>query len=681
MTLTIQPNATADAGSDISVCETAGFVDLNGLVENGNASWAATISTGGFFDDPNLATTKYFFSNDDIQLGTIELCLTAIPGPPCFIPDTDCINVTITQSPDANAGPDKEVCEGDDVILNDATAENAESLLWSTDGDGTFADPSLLNTTYTPGTEDILNGGAQLCLTAFPLEGCDDFSINCLNVNIINAPSADLGPDRELLCDDYDVENGQWLPVDLSNTISGDYISIQWETDGDGTFDNPNAESPNYYPGLSDIWDGDVEVCINIQAAGECQFNVTQCITIYIPQQLIYFHKNGWWGISSYLETDLPTVPEVMDPLVLIPGSQHLINMVNKQGSYFWPEPVPPQSTLGDWQPIGYKLKVKNTPACLPIYGDSLVDQTFEVNGSFTYLPTLTNVPVEVESLFEGHVDDILLIYHWATFELWTPTASDFDSIYPGYAYLMVNRIGAGDYTVEYPDFVPDAPHLYPVQVPTKDTWINNSPWEEVHNTALPHIFMFEENALSRLQPGEILGAFSKSGECYGMAEYGNSDAIFKLVAMGADMATKNSKGFDGGNEIQFRIYNPTTGLETEVEFVFDETFPSFDGTFRANSVSMVKDIMKSSTSIGEVSGQDYEINLYPNPATDMVNIVASESIREITITNSVGQVVYQEQTGSVSARVNVSGFNKGLYFVNVQHQNERVTIRRLTIQ
>jgi uncharacterized repeat protein (TIGR01451 family) len=681
LTLTIQPNAVADAGADISVCATDGFVDLNGIVENGNPVWEASVFTGGFFEDANMASTKYFFSANDIQLGTIELCLTAIANPPCFIPNTDCLNVTITQNPDADAGVDKTVCEGEDAILDDATADNAESVFWSTDGDGVFADPTDVNTTYTPGAADIAAGEAQLCLTANPLTGCSDISINCLNLTIFKAPSADLGPDRELLCDDYNVDNGMWLPINFDNIITGDYQSIQWSTDGDGTFDDENAVNPNYYLGLSDIWDGDVEICINIMAAGDCQFSVTQCVTVYVPQQLIYFHKNGWWGISSYLETDLPAVSEVMDPMVLIPGSQHLVNMVDKTGKYFWPEPVPPQSTLSDWEPIGYKLKVKNTPACLPIYGDSLIDQTFEITGSFTYLPTLTNVPVDVETLFEGHVEDILLIFHWATSELWTPVASDFDSIYPGYAYLLVNRIGAGTYTIQYPDFVPDAPHLYPVQVPTKDAWINNSPWEDVQNTALPHIFMFTENAMNRLQPGEILGAFDEYGECYGMAEYGNSEAIFKLVAMGADVATKDSRGFDNGNEVVFRIYNQNTGIETEVDFIYDENFPSFDGTFSSNSVSMVKDILKTSTSVGEISNQDYEINLYPNPATDMLNIVSNQSIRELTITNSVGQVVYREQTGGIAATVNVSGLNKGLYFVTVHHENDRVTIKRVTIQ
>ncbi|MCF8366917.1 MAG: T9SS type A sorting domain-containing protein, partial [Bacteroidales bacterium] len=676
---TIKENAVANAGSDISICNTDGYVDLAGTVTNGNPVWQVTIPTGGFFEDENQASTRYFFSPDDVLLGTIELCLTAIPNNPCFIPDTDCLNLTITQSPDANAGIDKEVCEGESILMSDATVSNALSVEWTTNGDGTFNNIAMVNASYFPGEEDIANGSAQLCLKAFPFGGCSAFSINCMNLTILNAPSADLGPDRELDCADYDVDNGAWLPLQFNNTISGDYISIEWTTDGDGTFDNPNAVSPNYYLGLSDIWDGDLEICINIQAAGDCQFNVTQCVTIYVPQQLIYFDEDKWWGISSYLETDLPTVPEVMEPLVLIPGSQYLVNMVDKTGKYYWPEPVPPQATLGDWLPIGYKLKVKNTPACLPIYGDSLADQTFSLNGSFTYLPVLTNVATNIEDLFAGHLEDILLIYHWADNQLWTPIASDFDSIYPGYAYLLVNKFGYEPYTIEYPDFVPDAPHLYPVQV-KKSEFINNSPWRDVENTALPHIFLFSDNAMNKLQPGDILGAFNQAEECFGMAEYGDKDAVYKLVAMGQNGFSKDERGFGVDDKMTFRIYRQNAGEELEVSFIFDTQFPSSNGLFANNGVSMVKDIVISATSINEPFAEDYQLSVYPNPASVELNVVSNQIISEIQLLNNLGQVVYQSNPNVNSTLVDISMHPKGIYLVAVKSENDQVTIKRVSI-
>ncbi len=75
--------------------------------------------------------------------------------------------------PTVNAGEDMEVCEGDTVWLN-ATAANYDYLQWSTDGDGTFNNPSILDPQYYPGPEEVAEGGASLTLTVFGSEQVSD---------------------------------------------------------------------------------------------------------------------------------------------------------------------------------------------------------------------------------------------------------------------------------------------------------------------------------------------------------------------------------------------------------------------------------------------------------------------------------------------------------------------------
>ena len=48
-------------------------------------------------------------------------------------------------------------CEGPNQILN-ASANNAATILWTTDGDGTFSNNGILNPFYTPGPGDLVNG-------------------------------------------------------------------------------------------------------------------------------------------------------------------------------------------------------------------------------------------------------------------------------------------------------------------------------------------------------------------------------------------------------------------------------------------------------------------------------------------------------------------------------------------
>ena len=69
-------------------------------------------------------------------------------------------------APSSFAGIDAEICQNDTYSLADATANNYNSLLWETSGDGTFSDNSILNPVYTPGTNDIAAGTVTLTLTA-----------------------------------------------------------------------------------------------------------------------------------------------------------------------------------------------------------------------------------------------------------------------------------------------------------------------------------------------------------------------------------------------------------------------------------------------------------------------------------------------------------------------------------
>ena len=366
-----------------------------------------------------------------------------------------------------------------------------------------------------------------------------------------------------------------------------------------------------------------------------------------------------------------------MEPLVLIPGSQHLIMMVEEGGKYFWPEPPVPANTIGDWSPVGYKIKTKNTPACLPIYGDSLLDQSFYVNKPFKFLPVLTNVPVDINNLFGTHVNDVLLIYDWPVGELWTPVASDFDVLLPGRAYLLVNKRNTPPYTIEFPDFDPYAPHLYP----TKDNAvINNSPWSDVENTSQPHILIFSEEAKMALEPGDIIGALNTAGECYGMAEYTHRESLYKLVAMGDNQYSARIDGFEIDDQMEFRLYRQRTGETFEILLTYDKLYPSHDGLFTVNGASRVLGITVVVASVNDFT-VDYNINVFPNPALEKVNLTCNREIRMITMLNQLGQVVMSVETKGRSIQLDVSTQSTGLYFLSIETEDGNLITKRLAIE
>ena len=71
---------------------------------------------------------------------------------------------------------------------------------------------------------------------------------------------------------------------------------------------------------------------------------------------------------------------------------------------------------------------------------------------------------------------------------------------------------------------------------------------------------------------------------------------------------------------------------------------------------------------------------LYPNPATDRVNVASSYDISRITVVNYVGQVVYDAEINAErSLSLNVSTYDAGVYIVKIETVNGIVT-KRLAI-
>ena len=68
-------------------------------------------------------------------------------------------------------------------------------------------------------------------------------------------------------------------------------------------------------------------------------------------------------------------------------------------------------------------------------------------------------------------------------------------------------------------------------------------------------------------------------------------------------------------------------------------------------------------TSISEVENN---IAIFPNPANDILNITSSETISEIEIVNTLGQVVYRVEVNSDNAVCDVNELASGVYVVKI---------------
>ncbi|MFC2119184.1 T9SS type A sorting domain-containing protein [Bacteroidota bacterium] len=80
--------------------------------------------------------------------------------------------------------------------------------------------------------------------------------------------------------------------------------------------------------------------------------------------------------------------------------------------------------------------------------------------------------------------------------------------------------------------------------------------------------------------------------------------------------------------------------------------------------------------------GLTSDVNVYPNPASDMLNIIVNNKTNQdldISISNIQGQVVYQNHVNSVIShqeKVDISRFSKGIYFLRVNKTVNKVIVQ-----
>ena len=171
----------------------------------------------------------------------------------------------------ANAGNDTIICEDEFIFITNATAQNYNSLLWTSSGDGTFLVNNSLEAKYIRGNGDIENGQVTLTLQANGYE-TGSYVTDSLTLFINQHPAADAGDDDTI-----------W--IGQSYTLQGEVEfsdSIIWSTSGDGEFNDPAILNAIYTPGSNDISNGEVDLTLTAFPLLACQYEDADEMTLSI---------------------------------------------------------------------------------------------------------------------------------------------------------------------------------------------------------------------------------------------------------------------------------------------------------------------------------------------------------------------------------------------------------------
>jgi len=116
------------------------------------------------------------------------------------IVDCNCQNVA-----GVNVGPGVTVCAADVIPLKAVLTGSATSVTWTTNGTGTFSNPTSLTTTYTPSTADITTGNVLLTATTNDPDGpaglCQSATSSLIaTINVRPAAPVNVACDDTLVC-------------------------------------------------------------------------------------------------------------------------------------------------------------------------------------------------------------------------------------------------------------------------------------------------------------------------------------------------------------------------------------------------------------------------------------------------------------------------------------------------
>ena len=160
--------AFIDAGNDTLICETEPFKADAQAQYVQTVQWSS--SGDGFFVDPSKVDAIYLRGTGDLNAGEVMLHVDVTGFEDSE--SSDSLLLSFSKLAIANAGADTTICIGETLMLS-GSAQFEDSVMWSSDGDGTFDDPYVFNPVYTPGTEDIAQGYVWLKLTAYDSLPCD----------------------------------------------------------------------------------------------------------------------------------------------------------------------------------------------------------------------------------------------------------------------------------------------------------------------------------------------------------------------------------------------------------------------------------------------------------------------------------------------------------------------------
>lgn len=235
MVLTVN-GTPAPAIADATACGLTYNATAVQTVSGSEMHWSSNDAVT--FSDPDKPTTDIIATAG----GTYTVRLTEKSG---SCNDYAEASITFVEEPIVDAGATDAICADQaSYTVDDASAVNYSSLLWTSNGNGSFADASVLNPTYNIGSADIAAGSVTLTLTAYPNAPCTTPVTSTKTITINPLPVPTVAGENSVCLNSvqtYTTETGMtgymWT-IAGGNIISGEEtasVTVEWTSAGSQT--------------------------------------------------------------------------------------------------------------------------------------------------------------------------------------------------------------------------------------------------------------------------------------------------------------------------------------------------------------------------------------------------------------------------------------------------------------
>ena len=514
------------------------------------------------------------------------------------------------------AGYDVTVCEDSEAQIV-GYAMHYDNLQWTTSGDGTFNDASIATPIYTPGTQDIANGSATLTIT---INGDGETITDEMTVFVT----------KNIVIEDAFVINYHCAidePQSVGVNITGDYVSFQWLTSGDGEFEDAFALVTTYTPGLLDLANGVTITAFAVsQGCGSVTYDypfemnplpemilATDAIEICEGEHAnMSFTMNGSAGTSG-------TIPE-------------FAFVINN-------EPYEAQSgdntiDLGVLEVGEHVFNIENISNLYCQAEEPLLTFTVKVNPAPTM--TIGEVP---ESICEGETVNV-----------------EFN--FTGVAPFTVEATGMDNFTAEDDNYTLTLTPAATVNAMlTKVTDANGC------ETVLEQAINVTVNPI--VEVPEISGDTELDVRLTPTTTY----TIANDVEVGYSIEPEEAGTLVPANDGKSVVVTWSDTYKGEVVLTATPVAECNNGNGAMNIT------VKNSTDVDEFG---IRANLYPNPTDGNVTIEV-EGMQRLSVVNELGQVVYDAEVNGNATTLNMSQFGAGVFMIRIYTENG-VGVKRVSV-